>query len=96
MSEVVELFRGGRFSEDAAAVIIGKFYSLIARGLAESVERHICEEGGDEISSLIDSDGLALYTVGLGVRQPLLKSLHSGGRIESGGASRRPRRCPPS
>ena len=64
MSDVVELFRGGLFSEEARAKIIGKFYSLIERGLASSVERRICEEGGDEIISVIDSDGLALYTVG--------------------------------
>ena len=62
--EVVELFKGGRFSEEARAKIIGKFYSLIERGLASSVERQICEEGRDEIISLIDSDGWALYTVG--------------------------------
>ena len=29
-----------------------------------SVERQICEEGDDEILSLIDRDGLALCTVG--------------------------------
>ena len=64
MSDVVELFRGGHLSEEARAKIIGKFYSLIERGLASSVERRICEEGDDEIISLIDRDGLARYTVG--------------------------------
>ena len=64
MSEIVELFRGGRFSEDAAAAVFGKGYELIGRGLASSVERCICEEGDDEIISIIDRDGLALYTVG--------------------------------
>ena len=57
MSEVVELFRGGRFSEEARAAVFGKSYSLIARGLAESVERRICEEGDDELISIIDRDG---------------------------------------
>ena len=64
MSEVVKLFAGGRLSEEARAAVFGKFYSLIERGLASSVERRICEEGGDEIINLIDSDGWALYTVG--------------------------------
>lgn len=64
MTDVVELFRGGRLSEEARAKIIGRFYSLIERGLASSVERRFCEEGDDEIISLIDGDGWALYTVG--------------------------------
>lgn len=64
MSDVVELFRGVRFSAEARAAVFGKFYSLIERGLGCSVERRICEEGDDEIISLIDSDGWALYTVG--------------------------------
>ena len=64
MSEVVKLFAGGRFSEEAKASVFGKFYRLIERGLAISVERRICEEGDDEIISLIDSDGWALFTVG--------------------------------
>ena len=64
MSDVVELFRGVRFSAEAAVAVFGMFNSLIEPGQGCSVERCICEEGDDEIISLIDGDGLALYTVG--------------------------------
>ena len=64
MSDVVELFRGVRFSAEAAVAVFGMFNSLIEPGQGCSVERYICEEGDDEIISLIDSEGLALYTVG--------------------------------
>ena len=64
MSDVVQLFRGVRFSAEAAVAVFGMFNSLIEPGQGCSVERYICEEGDDEIISLIDGDGLALYTVG--------------------------------